>query len=132
MGIQETILKKKFMLLKSLTLIVLTWWDFADHVGMPFILVIGQRALHEYSPITEAFDVHFLSIVGQLHTFTCSKGTIKIHTETRDLGERERREREIELCNKEWRIKLFLSLQVLMGSEVLGGAKGATRPGWSA
>lgn len=82
------------MLLKSLTLIVLTWWDFADHVGMPFILVIGQRALHEYSPITEAFDVHFLSIVGQLHTFTCSKGTIKIHTETRDLGERERRERE--------------------------------------
>lgn len=97
MGIQGTILKKKFMLLKSLTLIVLTWWDFADHVGMPFILVIGQRALHEYSPITKAFDVHFLSIVGQLHTFTCSKGTIKIHTETRDLGEREREEREIEI-----------------------------------
>lgn len=94
MGIQGTILKKKFMLLKSLTLIVLTWWDFADHVGMPFILVIGQRALHEYSPITEAFDVYFLSIVGQLHTFTCSKGTIKIHTETRDLGEREERERD--------------------------------------
>lgn len=46
------------------------------------------------------------------------------------MRERERGERE--LCNKEWRIKLFWSLQVLMGSEVLGGAKGATRPGWSA